>query len=139
MTVFAATLEAIETDHGLRKPTGKDPAAKVPGVILKSMLLFANAAVGKARATSVKAISRRLIPNTPWDGFGPLFNEAQTVRNLFRLQVAVLNSFPAKYYWLLKEMARRIISKRPDRLTSLTSCVLNNLHFRHSAFAELIV
>src|SRR5215471_10824705 len=110
MIVFAATFENIEAAHVIPKPTGKLPCEKVPGVILKSMLLFANAAVGKARATSVKAISRRLIPNTPWDGFGPLFNEAQTVRNLFRLQVAVLNSFPAKYYWLLKEMARRIIS-----------------------------
>jgi len=61
MIVFAARLEAIATDHGFPKPTGNEPVAKVAGVILKSMLLFAHPAVGKVRAMSVKAMNRRLI------------------------------------------------------------------------------
>src|SRR5215471_958948 len=108
MIVFAATFENIEAAHVIPKPTGKLPCEKVPGVILKSMLLFANAAVGKAKATSVKAISRRLIPNTPCAGFGRLFKETETVRNLFRL-LAVINSFPAKHFRLPRETLWRII------------------------------
>lgn len=99
---FVAGFEIMAADHGLPKAANSEPPPNCAGPILKSMLL-ANAAVGKARAMSVSAISLpRLIRILILLGNGcwPHVNEAANGEGSFGpAGSGTAADFLAKIYW----------------------------------------